>query len=124
MRIPSTVRMVAEVIGMDAAVRLMQASYPNGQVYVPAGNISPQHRLATFLQPDELTRLQRHFAGELIPYATARGAKRAVRAERRRKRMVEMLDQGLTPRQIAQALGCSPDVARVMRNRLRKARGS
>lgn len=76
MRVPHTIRTVADVIGMEAAVRLARAAYSNRQVYVPAGRIGPEHRISRVLMPDEVRSLQNHFGGELLPFPTLRGAKR------------------------------------------------
>ena len=58
MRVPNTVRTVAEVIGMDAAVRLLAAPGKNQCVYIPQ-HIKPGHR--RFEQPSRAeTHLRRH----------------------------------------------------------------
>jgi hypothetical protein len=113
--------MVADVIGMDAAVRLTQAAYGNNQLYVPARDIGPGHRLARALKPDELRTLQRHFGGELLPYATARGARRTVKAERKRRRILELHGQALSVAAIAREVCCSEWYARRV---LRKGQAS
>lgn len=101
MRVPSSVRSVAEVIGMDAAVRLMRASYDNRQVYVPASDIQPGHRLHEVLKPDEVTALRRTFGGELLPYPSAKGVKRRIAAERRARAIREDIIASIPVREIA-----------------------
>jgi hypothetical protein len=106
MRVPSSVRTVAEVIGMDAAVRLMRATYGNRQVYVPARDIS-DHRLASVLRPDELSALRRTFGGELLPYPSARGTKRRIEAERRTQAIQQDIEANMPTREIAAKHGVS-----------------
>ena len=101
MRIPHTVRTVADVIGMDAAVRLAATAYSNRQVYVPAGDVGPDHRLYRVLMPAELRNLQRHFGGELLPFPTLRGAKRQRIAERKADAIRADIAKGMTTAEIA-----------------------
>ena len=107
MRVPSSVRSVAEVIGMDAAFRLMRATGSNYAVYIPAGSIPPSHRLASILKPEELRGLQLHFGGELLPYARLIGQTKARQAELRVMRIRAMHAQGQAISAIAQDVGCS-----------------
>jgi hypothetical protein len=101
MRVPHTVRTVADVIGLEAAVRLSGAAYANRQVYVPAGVVKPDHRLARVLAPDELRKLQRHFGGELLPFPTLRRAKRQRMTERKAKAIRADIKAGLPSVEIA-----------------------
>jgi len=75
MRIPPSVRSVADVIGMEGAVRLMQATTSNRQIYIPAKEVGAHH-LASVLRPDELRMLCREFGGSLMHYPSARSMKR------------------------------------------------
>ena len=106
MRIPRTVKTVAEVIGMDAAIRLAQVSR-NNQVYVPATRLRPDHPLTSVLQPGELQALQRHFGGELMSYASASGLRRKVATDRRRQAIVQGLQAGLSHHEIADRVRCT-----------------
>lgn len=107
MRVPSTVRTVAEVIGMDAAVRLMQVTGRNDSVYVPAREIPQGHRLLSALSLDEARKLQQHFGGELLPYAKRQGARRKRQAEIRASAIKAMHERGRSSADIAASLGCS-----------------
>lgn len=111
MRVPPSVRMVADIIGLEAAVRLTQAVGRNSAVYVPSSPIAPDHRLARILQPRELSALQSHYGGDFIPLPSARGIKRKVKAERRRLRILELSGEGMTPSAVALAVGCSRQYA-------------
>ena len=106
MRVPLSVRTVAEVIGMDAAVRLMRASYSNRQVYIPARDMQG-HRLAEVLAPDELRALRRHFGGELLAYPRASAIKRRLAAQRRKASILADLQAGLPTQEIARKHGCT-----------------
>lgn len=101
MRVPHTIRTVADVIGMDAAVRLAGAAYDNRLVYVPAGNVGPEHRLSRVLKPDEVRTLQKHFGGELLPFPTLRQAKRQRMTERKAKAIRADIKAGLPSVEIA-----------------------
>jgi hypothetical protein len=116
MRIPPNVRSVAEVIGMDAAVRLIGQSYPNRQIYVPARE-HPGHRLSSVLAPHELTALQRTFGGELLTYPSARGIKRRIKAERKAQAIREDIGNGLATIEIAAKHGVSDSYVRRIRSR-------
>ena len=105
MRIPSTVRTVADVIGLAAAVRLMQVTYrpPNGQggsLYIPARE-TPGHKLATVLQPSEMRAITRAFGGELLSYPSARGMKRKIKAERKARGIQQDIVTGIATADIA-----------------------
>lgn len=114
MRVPHTVRTVAEVIGMDAAVRLLQAPGKNECVYIPQ-RIKPGHRLTTILQPDELTALQRTFGGELLPYPSARGMRRRRAAERKAQAIQQDVSDGISASEIAAKHGVSERYVRRIR---------
>jgi hypothetical protein len=116
MRIPHTVRTVADVIGMDAAVRLIKVSYDNRQLYVPARDIA-NHRLSTVLQPDELTALRRTFGGELLPYPSARGIMRRRKAQRKTEAIQHDIASGLTTAEIAVRHGVSERYIRRIRSK-------
>lgn len=117
MRVPHTVRTVADVIGLEAAVRLSAAAYSNRQVYVPAGVVKPDHRLARVLAPDELRKLQRHFGGELLPFPTLKRAKRERASEIKQLAIMhDMQTSGLTQSAIARKHGVTKQwVARIAR---------
>lgn len=100
---------------MDAAVRLMRASYANRQVYVPASELEPGHRLHEVLKPDEVTALRRTFGGELLPYPSAKGVKRRIAAERRAKAILEDLQPGVSSAEIAAKHGVSSQYVRRLR---------
>lgn len=117
MRVPSSVRSVAEVIGMDAAVRLMRAAYDNRQVYVPASDIQPGHRLHEVLKPDEVTALRRTFGGELLPYPSAKGVKRRIAAERKARAIREDIMASIPVRYIAVKHGVSERYIRRLRSK-------
>lgn len=116
MRVPLTVRTVAEVIGMPGAVRLLQAPGKNESVYVPQ-RIKPDHRLASILQPDELTALQRTFGGELLPYPSARGMRRRRAAERKAQAIQQDITAGLTTSEIAAKHDVSESYVRRIRSK-------
>ena len=116
MRVPLTVRTVAEVIGMDAAVRLLQAPGKNECVYIPQ-RIKPGHRLTTILQPSELTALQRTFGGELLPYPSARGMRRRRAAERKGQAIQQHITAGLTTSEIAAKYDVSERYVRRIRSK-------
>lgn len=104
MRIPSSVRTVADVIGLDAAVRLMRVAYspPNGQgstLYIPSRE-TPRHRLTTVLQPSEYRAITRAFGGELLSYPSARGMKRKIKAERKAEAIKRDITSGLSTAEI------------------------
>ncbi len=101
---------------MDAAVRLMQASYGNRQVYVPAREIAG-HRLNAFLQPDELKALRRSFGGELLSYPSARGTKRRLAALRRKQAILTDLDANVVVREIASRHGVTERYVRKVKAR-------
>jgi hypothetical protein len=106
MRVPLTVRTVADVIGMDAAVRLMQVAYTSphtdggSKLYVPAREIAG-HRLARVLQPHELKAITRAFGGELLSYPSARGIKRRIAAQRKAEAIMTEINAGLSTVEIA-----------------------
>jgi hypothetical protein len=116
MRIPQNVRSVAEVIGMDAAVRLIGASYPNRQLYIPARQ-QPGHRLASVLQPAELSALQRTFGGELLSYPSARGLKRRIKAQRKAQAIRSDIADGIPIKSIADKHGVSEQYVRRIRTK-------
>lgn len=101
MRVPNTVRNVADVIGMEAAVRLAGAAYSNRQVYVPAGNVGPEHRLLRVLNHSEVRTLQNHFGGVLLPFPTLRRAKRQRIAERKADAIQSDIAKGMSTAEIA-----------------------
>jgi hypothetical protein len=117
MRVPLTVRTVAEVIGMPGAVRLLQAPGKNESVYVPQQRIKPDHRLASILQPHELTALQRTFGGELLPYPSARGMRRRRAAERKAHAIQQDITAGLTTSEIAAKHDVSESYVRRIRSK-------
>lgn len=122
MRVPLTVRTVADVIGMDAAVRLMQVAYTSphsdggSKLYVPAREIA-DHKLATVLQPSELRAITRAFGGELLSYPSARGMKRRIAAERKAKAIRDDIAQGLSTADIVAKHGVSAQYVRRIRTR-------
>lgn len=122
MRVPHSVRSVAQVIGMDAAVRLMQASYKSphtdggGKLYIPARDIA-DHRLTRVLQPDEMTALRRTFGGELLPYPSARGMKRKIAAERRARAILLDIQAGVPTSEIAAKHNVSGQYVRRIRSK-------
>ncbi len=116
MRVPHTVRTVAEVIGMPGAVRLMQASNDWRYIYVPA-KAGPGHKLASVLNPDELTALQRTFGGELLPYPSARGIRRKRAAERKAQAIQQDITAGMTACEIAAKRGVSERYVRRIRTK-------
>ena len=116
MRVPNTVRTVAEVIGMDAAVRLLAAPGKNQCVYIPQ-HIKPAHRLTTILREPELKAMQRMFGGELLPYPSARGVKRRIKAERKAQAIRSAIAEGLTTAEIAAKHGVSERFVRRIRNK-------
>lgn len=99
--------MVADVIGMEAAVRLIPLTGKNNAIYVPCRPVRPGHRLAQVLRPDELRKLQQHFGGELMSYVDERGAHKIANANRRRARILTLARRGLPPSAIAADVGCS-----------------
>lgn len=101
MRVPRTIRTVADVIGLDAAVRLTSAAYDNRQVYVPAGTISSDHRILRALTRSEARTLQIHFGGEILPFPTLRMAKRQRIAERKADAIRADINAGMTSAEIA-----------------------
>jgi len=108
MRIPTSVRMVAEVIGLDAAVRLIPLTGKNNAIYVPANPVKPGHRLSAVLEPDELRKLQRHFGGELMNYVDERGAQKIALANRRRAQIIALSRRGtMSKAEIAREVGCA-----------------
>jgi transposase-like protein len=123
MRVPHSVRSVAEAIGLDAAVRLMRASYKSphtdggGKVYVPASDIPPGHRLHEVLTADELTALRRTFGGELLPYPSSRGVKRRIAAERRARAILLDIQAGVSSSEIAAKHGVSSQYVRRIRSK-------
>jgi hypothetical protein len=114
MRVPPSVRSVADVIGLDAAVRLMRATYENRQVYVPARDVK-DHRLSGILHPDEFKALKRVFGGELLPYPSARGVKRKIAAERKAQAILSDIEQGMSSKEIAAKQGVSCRYVRRLR---------
>lgn len=122
MRIPLTVRTVADVIGMDAAVRLMQVAYTpprsdgGSKLYVPAREIA-DHKLATVLQPSELRAITRAFGGELLSYPSARGVKRRIAAERKAKAIRDDIASGLSTAEIVAKHSVSGQYVRRIRTR-------
>lgn len=116
MRVPHTVRTVAEVIGMPGAVRLLAAPGKNECVYIPQ-RLTPGHRLTTLLEPAELTALQRTFGGELLPYPSARWIKRRIAAERKAQAIRADIAAGLTTAEIATKHGVSGQYVRRIRTR-------
>lgn len=116
MRVPHNVRTVAEIIGMDAAVRLMRATSPNRQVYIPARDIA-NHPLLRVLQPSELTALRRTFGGELLPYPSGRGLKRRLAAQRKAEAIMTEINAGLSTAEIAIKYAVSAQYVRRIRTK-------
>ena len=122
MRIPLTVRTVADVIGMDAAVRLMQVAYTpphsdgGSKLYVPAREIA-DHKLARVLEPHELKAITRAFGGELLSYPSARGMKRRIAAERKAKAIRDDIASRLSTAEIATKYAVSAQYVRRIRTR-------
>jgi hypothetical protein len=112
MRIPRTVRTVADVIGLPAAVRLMRVAYKSphsdggSKLYVPSSG-TLDHRLTSVLQPDEFKALTRTFGGELLSYPSARGMRRRIKAERKAEAIREDIAKGLPTAEIARKHGVS-----------------
>lgn len=102
---------------MDAAVRLASVAYDNRQIYVPAGNVRPDHRLARVLAPDELRTLQRHFGGELLPFPTLKRARRERASQIKQLAIAKDIQtSGLTQTAIALKHGVTKQwVARIAR---------
>lgn len=102
---------------MDAAVRLMRATYGNRQVYVPARDIPQDHRLSSVLAPDELKALKRTFGGELLPYPSARGMKRKSEAQRKARAILQCIAEGMGTSLIAERYGVSQQYVRRLRSK-------
>lgn len=104
-RLPASVREVAEVIGFDATMRLIELlprvrpkCHPGGRVriYVPRG-MADDHRMVQIIGREAADRLARVFGGEEICLAVCAATQRAKRnAEIRR-----MVAEGATPTTIA-----------------------
>jgi hypothetical protein len=116
MRVPHNVRTVAEIIGMDAAVRLMRATSPNRLVYIPARDIA-NHPLSRVLQPSELKALRRTFGGELLPYPSGRGIKRRLAAQRKAEAILAAIASGLCTAEIAIKYAVSAQYVRRIRTK-------
>jgi hypothetical protein len=107
MRIPLSVRSVAHVIGMEGAVRLMQATSTNRQVYVPSKEHGANH-LASVLRPDELRLLCREFGGSLMHYPSARSMKRRRATQIKAQAILKDLSAGYKLNEVAMKHEVSP----------------
>lgn len=119
--LPDSVQQVAEVIGEEAALKLVngwprtaKASRP--VVYVPA-RLTPDHRLVAILGWQTAERLVRVFGGDILFLATCASARRAGRDAE----IEEDMRNGptLSPAVIAQRYGIHVVHARRIMNRLR-----
>lgn len=70
--LPDSVQMVADVIGEDAALKLVEQWPPTPghcvSIYVPA-RIPDAHRLVDIIGMEQARTLSRHFAGEVLKLA-------------------------------------------------------
>jgi hypothetical protein len=124
--LPSSVQEIAEVIGRDAALRLVGAlprcsqrdrRYPNAAssrviMYVPK-RVEPGHRLVQILGHDTARRLVHHFGGEVLYPANCADVYRRFRDSE----ALRMVRDGMPAKAVADVLGVSD---RHVRNLLRE----
>jgi hypothetical protein len=116
MRIPPSVRNVAEVIGMEGAVRLMQVTKSNRQIYIPAKEVGAHH-LSSVLRPDEIRLLCREFGGSLMHYPSGRSMKRRRATQIKAQAIMKDVSAGRKLNEVAMKHGVSPQYVSRLRTR-------
>jgi hypothetical protein len=113
--VPASVSAVAEIIGLDAALRLADGLPPMpskpwmGHAYVPQPDrLHPEHVLVAVLGDDDARALAAAFAGEILHLSKCRSLSRAAR----NRRIDELRAQGLRAREIAAEIGASAEVVK------------
>lgn len=111
--LPNSVREIAEVIGRDAALRLigkLPTCYAGKDgkkstrvmMYVPK-RLAPDHQLVRILGWNNANRLVRHFGGEILYPANCR----AIYSKYRDEAILKMLEAGARPSMVAELMGLS-----------------
>lgn len=110
--LPSSVRMIADVIGLEATFTLIRklprTRRRKGQAYcyVPE-TLTPNHRLVRFIGWEDAEKLSKAFAGEMLYPATCRIASRA-----RHARVIELHIAGKDVAEISTQLNMSRGLVR------------
>lgn len=123
-QLPSCVQTIADVIGRDAALKLVaelprvySRGRPSGRamLYVPK-QVTPEHRLVQILGAEAAAKLARVFAGEVMLLAVCKETERALR-----NRAVEIeVERGASAREIGVLFCMSKSRSRHIRKELRK----
>lgn len=110
MRIPQNVRAVANLIGMESAVRLIHATHSNGAIYIPHGDkpslLRSSRQIKDLIPAADVAVLQREYGGELLAYPTRKGAQRMAASMRKVQRIKSMAAHH-SAAFIAQSIPCS-----------------
>lgn len=108
-QLPKTVQQIADVIGREAALRLVNQlprayskGHPSGQpiLYVPK-SLRPEHPLVRMLGFPDAQQLVQVFGGEVLYPAACVGFVR----QARNREVVRLLSEGWNERDIARAFG-------------------
>ena len=108
MRVPQSVRDIADVIGTPLALRLEAIARPDHRskkrrgykVRIPSGNMGEDHPLVSTIGRDPAEKLRRHFGGETMPFPA-----RSVRSIKRAIEIARGSTEGLTVSELAQRHG-------------------
>lgn len=93
---------LSELIGLSKAMMLVE-TYGGTPLYVPQ-TVSDDHKLALLIGLDAAKELAKAYPGETIPIPLSITGDHAMQAARRRQRIRELKEKGLSHTQIAREL--------------------
>lgn len=106
MKLPESVQDIADVIGEDAALKLVESLPQCGKrpwrrmLYVPK-RLQPDHKLVAALGWNDAVKMVRYFGGEILQVAACQAIKR----EQQYARIHDMTAQGVNKKEVARREG-------------------